>query len=598
MVKKSHLLYYTTPSSLLSYCCLKKETSSVEDSRRQFIDFAGQQPNLFLETASYVVHLLLSPSTKIGTDSTGKITVVLHGEIYNATNNQPAYIAEKLQHGGDTCIQDINGTYAILLVDQQADKVAVITDRINSHRIFYSQYEAGWCISSQLSTQPWQSFKLDPTGIAHYLANGVIHNYRTLWDGLSVFEQACIHQLTREGFKAKKYWTYQFNSSAGNISEKTLAAELLERLIQSVRRRLYDNPDLFLSLSAGYDATGLLGILAFDIQIPQVHCFSYAHDVPQPKSDAYLAMLAAKSAGYSHEMVESYTGNLIDHILDNARMGQGFSNHCDEVSAWKTLAPKFSAVERPVLFVGDECLGWNDYYLRSQSDVLASVGILGFERLSWLKPILPDGTYEKFQNGLAEDMKRIASSCPTTADWHDAKDFLYLNQRLANFIMPWRDNFAGQFVMVRNPLLDNDILDFMMTVPSSLRRGKRLYRQTITKMYPKLFRLPRASYGGYSVDWVNEFRHHAVIIQELIEQHKSKLDEIIPSDVLLKVLNKVLHNSSSAQFQKSKVASWVPKSIKDQLKSYLPPQSSPVNPTTLLMRLLILKAALSRGNYS
>ena len=65
--------------------------------------------------------------------------------------------------------------------------------------------------------------------------------------------------------------------------------------------RLYDRPQVFLSLSAGYDSAGLLGALAFDLRVPEVRCFSYDHGAPPPNSDASLARQMAECAGYPHE---------------------------------------------------------------------------------------------------------------------------------------------------------------------------------------------------------------------------------------------------------------------------------------------------------
>ena len=88
-----------------------------------------------------------------------------------------------------------------------------------------------------------------------------------------------------------------------SFNSRQMAEELQSLLIQAVRRRLYDNPNVFLSLSAGYDSTGLLGILAYDLRVPDVRCFSYEHGAPSPNSDAGLSRQMAECAGYAHETI-------------------------------------------------------------------------------------------------------------------------------------------------------------------------------------------------------------------------------------------------------------------------------------------------------
>jgi len=91
---------------------------------------------------------------------------------------------------------------------------------------------------------------------------------------------------------------------------------------------------------------------------------------------------------------------------------------------------------------------------------------------------------------------------------------------------------------VRNPLLDNDILDFMMTCPTPLRLDHRLYKETVTKMFPDLFKFKRATTSGFSTySWERaalSVRHPE--IEEFVSNQDSPLDEYIPPDVILDLL--------------------------------------------------------------
>jgi hypothetical protein len=212
------------------------------------------------------------------------------------------------------------------------------------------------------------------------------------------------------------------------------------------------------------------------------------------------------------------------------------ANFCYEIDAWMKIRSEFSNQARSALLGGDECFGWTDCELQCNTDVLNSVSIHSFEVLSWLSAVLPKRTYSMLYDGLEEELVDIIKRCPPTRDYHDSKDFLYLDQRLSNHILPWREFFAGQFVNVRNPFLDNSILDFMMKVPSFLRRGKVLYRETITNMFPELFGFARARRSGHEIDWRRQFSAQQSSVESLILTTESKLDKIIPADVVLHLL--------------------------------------------------------------
>jgi len=86
--------------------------------------------------------------------------------------------------------------------------------------------------------------------------------------------------------------------------------------------------------------------------------------------------------------------------------------------------------------------------------------------------------------------------------------------------------------------MDNDILDFMMTVPMSQRPDKRLYIDTVTRMFPDLFKFKRAATSGFSsYSWERaalSVRHPE--IEDFLSNQDSPLDEFIPPGVILDLL--------------------------------------------------------------
>ena len=267
------------------------------------------------------------------------MTVVLHGEIYHADDHPANYLAQQFANHGFAWAKEIHGSFAILAVDKSADQIVLITDRLNSRRVFASQIEGGICISSHLSAQPWESFELDPTGVAWYIVNRALYNSRTLFRGVSVLKRACIHQLTARGFDAAPYWRDSFDSSPKRANQRQLAAELKTRLIQAMRRRLYDSPNVFLSLSAGYDSTALLGILAYDFAFPMCGVSRMTTGRRRPTAMQVWHDKWPSCAGYSHEIVETYDGNFVAHLRDNAVacLRRHLSWYCADLGAWQRL---------------------------------------------------------------------------------------------------------------------------------------------------------------------------------------------------------------------------------------------------------------------
>jgi hypothetical protein len=177
---------------------------------------------------------------------------------------------------------------------------------------------------------------------------------------------------------------------------------------------------------------------------------------------------------------------------------------CDEVDAWATLASQMHGPPATIL-VGDECLGWTDYVLRQPADALRAAQIQGGPHLASARQVLAPGVSAVALEGVESDISAMLTEAPRFDDLHDLKDYFYTSQRAPNYILPWRQNFASRVGSVRFPLLDARVLDFMATVPASLRRQKALYRRTISALCPITFSLPRATSASYHIDHAAEF---------------------------------------------------------------------------------------------
>lgn len=522
------------PSHFLAMFCPKEETNG--DNREFYNDFlsiAKAQPDILSNTDSFIVYLIHSPSTRIAVDHENRVTLILHGEIYNTGDRQAEFLLKQFIEQGISFSKNINGSFAVLLIDERNDGVMLITDRINSRKVFYSKYKDCYWLSTSLNLHPTGDVDVDPIGVAHYLASGAVHNNRTLFDGIRVLERACIHKLREDGFDGMRYWSYEFNNSYSNVSERELRDELSELLIQSIKIRLKDDPRVFLSLSGGYDSATILGILS-ELEIANIDCFSYALGRPKSNSDEYVAREMANWVGFNHRIIQVEDSNIANLIEHGVRLGRGMlPGNFDEIATYIKMNRDFFQNLPSSLFVADECFGWLDRQLSDDITLMNCVRVYGFDVLSWLQNYMSVETYRMLNDALRNDLVEILKRCPGSDDYHNNKDFLYLDQRLSNFILPWREFLAGQFVNVRNPFLDNSILDFMMKLPSSLRRGKYLYIQTITQMFPDLFRFRRASTCSYVINWRRALVSEHNSIKRLVESQDSMLDEIItPREII------------------------------------------------------------------
>lgn len=508
-----------------------------EGARNGDVGFAARgpfrEPGLSFGSRGFSARVWVSPAGSAAIGAGGDVLLALHGVVHTDGGDAPAarLVDDYVALGVDGLARGLRGSFALLVLDRRLDRAFLVTDPVNSRKLYHGHPGGRAWVSTARAVEhhPARGGALDTTGLAHHLVNGIPLGGRTLYEGLSVLPRASVHELRDRGWTSRPYWSFAFDGGAA-VPESELGDRLEHALVSAVRRSLPDAGHVHLSLSAGYDSTCILGLLA-RLGAEDVRCFSYTK-LPggAADDDARTAGRMAARAGYRHTVVPGCGDDLATVLDDNARLGRGLARLVIETDAWRRVGDMVSSDGPATLWVGDECFGWTDVELRGMDDVFASLGIGSWRSLGWLGRLLPRRSAKTLGDALEEDLRALAAGAPG-GDVHQIRDYLYLEQRLPR-ILSWRETFAGDRAGVRNPLLDRNVLDVVASLPTPLRRGKRLFRRTATRMFPELFEADRVG-GTWSVPaWIDREvrRSRDWILASLAEP--SPLDDVVPPGVL------------------------------------------------------------------
>jgi asparagine synthase (glutamine-hydrolysing) len=593
-MKSSEKVKYYQPKFML--VCFKK-TNSNKLSSINIPELDTETENeVYIRLKSYNLYLRHSKNSKIYKGTDNQLIILLNGQILNYKNNELDHIAKQYRKLSNNFIKDINGSFNIIIIDKLKDEINIYTDRINSRKVFYSDNDDNCIFSSQIYYQPVQQSQLDVHGLACYIANGAIFNNRTLFEGINILERGTCTTLGTKGISKQAYWEFYFTNEFADKKESILMNQLSELMIESIKTRVSDESGVFLSLSAGYDSAAILGILGEILKVPDVRCFSYAYGNITEDSDEYIAKQMAGLYNYEHKIINSYNQNLDTTIERNAILGQGLSHFCDEIDSWFNISGQLSENANNILFVGDQNYGYTiGNILTSFEEVINILRICNFSGMSWLKNRIPGNIFKKFKEALNEEINIILKRCSNISDNDDLKDYLYLDQRLNHVILPWRDFIIGNFIQVENPHLDNNILDFVMKIPTACRINEVLYVKTITKMFPKLFSIKRAERSSYVPNWKKEFSN--ISESNILFKPDSRLESYFPVELIKYIYN----TNKSDKFQNMEYQKNLTNKIRDKYKItnfIINKLSIPVfqhtNPVKLLIRLYVIKMFLHK----
>ena len=521
-----------------------------------FREQTGMDPNLRLSSSLHEVVGMVSSRTPLVRDPGTGRALILHGELTplpgvsgsgsdvgSGDASQAEAALARYEAGGGSAVGGLDGSWAALVWNPGSETLEVVTDRWNTRRVFHSSTPGiHWFSTARtLERHPLEGSGVDAGGVAHFLVNQLPHHGRTLHRDLQVLTPASVHSLGPKGFGSRSYWDLEVTQDHAGQSERALRDGMHQRLLAAVERRTGERPAPWLALSGGWDSRSILGA-AREIGVTDLRCFSYGEAHGGPATDARIAAGMASALGHPHRFTPGYELDLFQ-VLDENMATRGTSQLVMETDAWGAVGSllREDGDPPPVLF-GDHGVGClSDPFMRSSLDALKSLGVQGLESVPWLRLLIPQASYRRMADALEEDRAALLARIPGGMGLGDTRYWLYMELKLAR-LLAYREFFAGRWSRPRYPLLDHELVDFVARLPTHARMEKTLLKQTAAERFPDVFRMEGATDGGPSGgSWFGrKLGEHAARIRVELREEPSPLDELLPPDVLERILDGAL----------------------------------------------------------
>jgi asparagine synthase (glutamine-hydrolysing) len=521
--------------------------------RLSIIDIAtGQQP-LFNEDGSVVI--VFNGEIYNYQDLIPELQAL--GHVFH-TKSDTECIVHAWEQWGEDCVQRLRGMFAFAIWDRNRQTLFLARDRLGVKPMHYAVLDDGTLVfGSELKSilaHPRLKREIDPLAIEEYFALGYVAEPRT------IFKQALKlppgHSLAiRRGApvgQPREYWDVRFTLD-NPISEADAQAELMQRLTESVRLRMIAEVPLGAFLSGGVDSSAVVQAMA-GLSDGPVNTCSIGFDDPKFNESEFAQMVASRYAtNHRLETVVSDDYDLIDTL---ARL-------YDEPYADSSAIPTYrvSQLARKHVTValsgdgGDEMFGgYRRYRMHMMEEKLRGslpaairqplFGLLGrvYPKADWAPRVLrAKTTFE----GMARDsveayfhsvsilrgpmrQRLFSERLQRELGGYDARQvfqrhagragtddplalvqYLDIKTYLVGDINTKVDRAAmAHSLEVREPLMDHKLVEWLATLPSSLKvqgnEGKALLKKAMEPRLPHdvLYR-PKM---GFSVPLARWFR--------------------------------------------------------------------------------------------
>jgi asparagine synthase (glutamine-hydrolysing) len=481
----------------------------------------------------------------------GRYVMTYNGEIYNFKELKVELSARghQFQSSGDSevllhafaewgvdALLRLNGMFAFAIWDSKERRLTVARDRFGVKPVYYCEVDGALLFASEIKAFrafPGFESRIDVKGLAEYLSFQNFFTDRTLFERARLLPAGCYIQLEadRHGdVVPKRYWDFSFEEPEGKIDEAGTIEELDRLFRQAVNRQLVSDVEVGSYLSGGMDSGSITALAA--AQLPFMRTFTIGFDL-NSASGVELGYDERAKAEYMsylfktehYEMVlkagdmERALPSLAWH-LEEPRVGQCYPNYYAAKLASKFGKVVLSGTGGDELFAG---YPWRYYRAVVNDDFDHYVQkYFGFwQRLvptdllpKLLAPVWDQAGDISPQNIFRSVFQDHAQTLTRPEDYvnhslyFEAKTFL-------NGLLIVDDKLAmAHGLESRVPFLDNDLADFAMRLPASMKLGNLTDVVSLNENEP----------GGKAERYYQQTRDGKLALRKMMERH-------IPGDI-------------------------------------------------------------------
>ncbi|HEY3861577.1 MAG TPA: asparagine synthase (glutamine-hydrolyzing) [Verrucomicrobiae bacterium] len=251
----------------------------------------------------------------------GSLWIVCNGEIYNhaelrveleakghvfRTRCDVEVLLHLYEEHGPDCVSRANGMFALALWDAKSETLFLARDRMGKKPLYYRATPSQLLFGSEVKAllmHPDCPRELDARNLAKYLACEYVPAPHCIFKGIRKLPAG--HWLTWTNGIARlhRYWDIKPPGGTDRRDENEIAAELKERLKESVRRRLISDVPLGVFLSGGMDSSSVVAMMSKLMPPSRIKTFAIGFEEKSFDESAHARRVANFFGAEHHEQI-------------------------------------------------------------------------------------------------------------------------------------------------------------------------------------------------------------------------------------------------------------------------------------------------------
>lgn len=430
------------------------------------------------------------------------LCIIMDGEIYDyqsskndlvnkghkfVVGNDPEFILHLFEECGKDFVYQLNGSFVVAIFDLKKQELLIVNDRYGLRPLYFAENNGYLLFSSEIKPilkDKSVEWTVDDSAVMDFLLFRRILGTKTFLKGIKLLPAASIMSCNENLISTENYWDFNFQEDNNHPEEYYV--EVLTKLIkQAIERCLKGDHKIAASLSGGFDSRMILT----NIVKERSSFHTYTWGGRACKDARFVSIIAKKFGVHNHffeyvpddflwpeEEINYLSEGLIDHD------SFGIINKLEEVRS--LLDIEISGIAGGEILRG-ECL-------RKRMEIATSEEELFQVAYKGMTIDFPENLFN--EKWYSRNKETSISCFRSLYDKYTDKpilnkvDHFFNREVLPTYV---RSNLVtkNSHFEIRTPFFDNDLIDFVQTIPVSFRKSSYIMTKVLLNLSPELARI-------------------------------------------------------------------------------------------------------------
>ena len=245
-------------------------------------------------------------------------------ELQNDTsiNSHLAECLASYQMQGGSFVKELNGAFALFILDLRRGKLLIVNDRYGLRPVYYAESKNGFLFASEAKAirEHVPNKAINNKAIIEFCAFGEVLGDKTLFGDIKVLPPGSILTYACEERKLSidTYWKAKYVPDY-NQTEEEFVAQLVHSFTKAVNMRMDEGHHYGISLSGGLDSRAIVAAIAED-KWPRTTLFTFG---PPNCSERAIAGRVAEKVGQEIHTIDIVPEMILEHARDEVYLSDG-----------------------------------------------------------------------------------------------------------------------------------------------------------------------------------------------------------------------------------------------------------------------------------